>query len=42
VVHRITRREWAYVKATEGVGSKSIGYQVGAAPLPTVVAGPAG
>jgi hypothetical protein len=28
VLHRITRREWAYVKATEGVGSKSIGYQV--------------
>ncbi|WIA28381.1 hypothetical protein OEZ86_010927 [Tetradesmus obliquus] len=28
VIHRITRREWAYVKATEGVGSKRIGYQV--------------
>jgi hypothetical protein len=28
VLHKITRQEWAYVKATEGVGSKSIGYQV--------------
>ncbi|KAF6263169.1 hypothetical protein COO60DRAFT_511779 [Scenedesmus sp. NREL 46B-D3] len=28
VVHRITRLEWAYVKASEGVGSRSIGYQV--------------
>lgn len=27
VLHRVTRREWAHIKATEGVGSQHAGYQ---------------
>lgn len=28
VLHRITKREWAFVQATEGAGNRDVGYQV--------------
>eukprot|EP00878_Enallax_costatus_P023350 GHUV01024830.1.p1 GENE.GHUV01024830.1~~GHUV01024830.1.p1 ORF type:complete len:165 (-),score=21.19 GHUV01024830.1:290-784(-) len=28
VLHRITKREWQFVQATEGVGNQDVGYQV--------------